>query len=193
MRICLRNSCNNKTKNDFYCSVLCQRKDVARKLGLSNKGRHHTNKTKKKIRKTLIFGLNSRVGKTYREIYGNKKSKEIRKKLVKSHTGITQTEESNRKRRIYKVNEIKKHGIWFTIGKHETQLLNEQEKIDNCKIQRQYVLNDLGYCVDGYCPETNTVYEVYEKRHLQHITEDLQRQKNIQNYLKCKFIIIRDY
>jgi hypothetical protein len=106
-----------------------------------------------------------------------------------------QTDESNRKRRIsvLKHIEINSGGKSFTLtGKHETQLLNEQEHKDNCKILRQYQIKDLGYIVDGYCKESNTVYEVYEKWHRKKIEHDLKRQKEIEQYLKCKFVAIND-
>jgi len=79
------------------------------------------------------------------------------------------------------------------LGKHETQLLNEQEKKDKCTILRQYYI--IGFKVDGYCKETNTVYEVYEKGHFskQKIKQDLKRQKEIENELNCKFVIIKDH
>lgn len=79
------------------------------------------------------------------------------------------------------------------IGKNEKELLDLQEKKDNCKIDRKFTI--LGYYPDGYCHETNTIYEVYEKFHYksQHtIDRDLIRQKEIQDHLKCKFIIIND-
>jgi thioredoxin-related protein len=48
--------------------------------------------------------------------------------------------------------------------------------------------------VDGYCKETNTIYEVYEKAHYrkEKYKKDFKRQKEIQNYLKCNFVIIND-
>ena len=120
-----------------------------------------------------------RKGKTFEEIYGlegAREQKEIRK--IKS--------------RKFRLNEIEKNGGQLSMGKHEKQLLDEQEKIDNCKIERQYKLYDLGYILDGYCLETNTVYEVYEKWHNNRIEYDLKRQQEIENLLKCKFIIMKD-
>lgn len=86
---------------------------------------------------------------------------------------------------------LKKHiesGHCWSVGKHETQLLNEQEIKDNCKIQRQFRIGK--YIADGYCPETNTVYEVYEKYHDKQVFEDLDRETAICNKLSCDFIII---
>jgi hypothetical protein len=78
------------------------------------------------------------------------------------------------------------------IGKQEKIILDEQEKINNCKIIRQHHIKELGYVVDGYCQETNTVFEIYEKYHRNQEEKDLKRQKEIENFLKCNFKIIWD-
>jgi len=78
------------------------------------------------------------------------------------------------------------------IGKREKELLDKQEQLDNCIIDRFFTV--IGYYPDGYCHETNTIYEVYEKHHKRESTKerDLIRQKEIQNHLKCDFKIIWD-
>ncbi len=157
-------------------------------------------------------------GKTYEEIYGEEKAKELREKRKIARLGKTFEEVfgeraesiiskirnknieycSNEEVREFKRTNARKHALKRhqcpAIGKNETQLLNEREIKDNCKIIRQYKLYKIGYAVDGYCLETNTVYEVYEKRHFKRsfIKKDLQRQKEIEDFLKCKFIIIED-
>ena len=114
----------------------------------------------------------------------------------KGSKGLYHTsDETKRKQRISAIGYLKekyKGKAICRIGKHETELLDQQEKIDNCKILRQYELENLGYKIDGYCPETNTVYEVYEKEHKYKKEKDLQRQQNIQNHLHCDFKIIWD-
>lgn len=78
-------------------------------------------------------------------------------------------------------------------GKNETQLLNFIEKIDGVCIKRCVPI--CGYYCDGYCEETNTVYEVYEKYHAAspaQITYDTNRQQEIMNTKKCNFVIIYD-
>jgi len=78
------------------------------------------------------------------------------------------------------------------IGKNEKSLLDKQEQIDNCIINRSFIIGP--YRPDGYCYETNTVYEVYEKFHKQnkHQQKDEQRQKYIKEQLNCNFIVIWD-
>lgn len=80
-------------------------------------------------------------------------------------------------------------GQCHSVGKHETQILNKQEIKDNCKILRQYQVGK--YIVDGYCLETNTVYEVYEPKHDKQVFEDLNRETEICNK-SCDFIILWD-
>jgi hypothetical protein len=106
--------------------------------------------------------------------------------------GSKQTKESNRKRRIGMISHIEKTKgkPYCNIGNSEKQLLDLQEQKDHCKIQRQFHIKELGYFVDGYCPETNTVYEVYEKYHDNQVFKDLDRETEICNHLSCDFIII---
>ena len=88
-----------------------------------------------------------------------------------------------------------KYGDTYTpnIGFNEKQLLDEQEKIDNCVIDRHFKVGP--YYPDGYCHETNTIYEVYEKHHFtvnKTIEKDIKRQNYIESKLNCKFSIIKD-
>jgi len=77
-------------------------------------------------------------------------------------------------------------------GINEDKILNFFETTLNIKIDRDYHV--LGYHPDGYCHETNTIYEVYEKHHLyEHkMIYDIRRQKEITDHLKCNFVIIYD-
>lgn len=77
------------------------------------------------------------------------------------------------------------------IGKNETKLLNEIEYQDDISIIRQYPV--CGFFVDGYCKETNTVYEIDEKHHERQKEKDLERQRTITEFLGCEFIRIKDY
>ncbi len=80
-----------------------------------------------------------------------------------------------------------------SIGKNEKQILDLEEKKIGNHIYRQYYIYQLGRKVDGYDPFLNIVYEVYEKQHKSHVEYDLKRQKDIEECLGCKFVIINDY
>lgn len=98
---------------------------------------------------------------------------------------------TRRKMRISALSRCLEEGF-LALGINETSLLDKQEIIDSVVISRQYPLTELGYVVDGYCPETNTVYEVYEKHHDKQVQQDLQRETEICNHLSCDFQIIYD-
>ena len=113
-----------------------------------------------------------------------------RRRWIKNST----SEKALTKRRASMRAYIREHGansLCCTTGRNEKRLLDLQEQIDQCKIVRQVPI--LSYVVDGYCPETNTVYEVYEKHHDKQITKDSERQKEIVQHLNCDFRIIRDF
>jgi len=59
-------------------------------------------------------------------------------------------------------------------------------------IVRQYPIKALGYVVDGYCPENNTVYEVYERAHTRRVELDQRREAEIRAHLDCNFVVIWD-
>ncbi|MCK9445437.1 hypothetical protein M0Q50_00920 [bacterium] len=54
----------------------------------------------------------------------------------------------------------------------------------------EYYIKELGYWVDGYDKENNIVYEFDEKYHKYKKEKDIIRQKEIEIFLKCKFIRI---
>jgi hypothetical protein len=82
--------------------------------------------------------------------------------------------------------------IYPNIGANEKLILDKQEMLDNCTIDRNFRI--LNFCPDGYCHETNTIYEVYEKKHKQkkYKREDRNRKAKIQRKLKCKFVVLWD-
>ena len=61
----------------------------------------------------------------------------------------------------------------------------------------EYYIKDIGYWVDGYDKENNIVYEYDEKHHYDvggHLkNKDIIRQQEIEKYLKCKFIRIKNF
>ena len=55
-----------------------------------------------------------------------------------------------------------------------------------------FILKELGYWVDGYDIEKNTVIEFNEKHHKYREDKDNERRENIINFLKCDFITINE-
>jgi very-short-patch-repair endonuclease len=119
-------------------------------------------------------------------------SEQAKRNMAEAQRGKTHSEETRQKLRIAQQNYLLRLGGGLIRGLHETQILDAQEEIDNCKIDRDFRL--LGYAPDGYCHETNTIYEVYERYHNRSVQRkhDLRRQQAIQTKLNCSFVILRD-
>lgn len=170
------------------------------------KGSKHTKETRQKMSM-------SRIGKVFTEetkekLHLNHKgclgkhwtlSKETRDKMRKRQLGKSSPNKGKRfskthrkNMRISALKYIENQVGHIRCGTNEKQLLDEQEKKDNVKIARQVGVPGLGYVVDGYCPETNTVYEVYERYHNRQVQKDLERETEICNRLSCNFVIIWD-
>jgi very-short-patch-repair endonuclease len=185
-----------------YCSKNCQPGGIGKRTIKTKNKISNESKKQHKINPNFGMGGKKHTKESIEKIRKNKTgrilSNQQKEKMSIANTGKKHTPEAKRKMRISVIKYIKENHdgkIRCRIGKNETQLLNEQEMKDNCKINRHYEIKYLGYIVDGYCKETNTVYEVYEKGHYKNekkINKDLERQKEIENYFKCNFIIIKD-
>ena len=177
--------------------------ETKKKISEGHRGMHHTDETKRKIRKNNL---------------GKKRSNETKEKISEGHKGLNtwikgkkhsektkqkmrkpKSEEHKRNMRKPKSEEhIKKlrekrmkyikevYGSKF--GKHETQILDELEKLFNYKIIRQYSI--CGYSLDGYVPELNLAIEIDEQP--KNKERDIKRQKEIENKLNCKFLRVKD-
>jgi len=56
----------------------------------------------------------------------------------------------------------------------------------------EFYIKKLGYWVDGYDKNKNVVIEYLEKEHKYKIDKDFRRKSEIINFLKCKFIEIKE-
>ena len=171
----------------------------------------HTNKTKEKMKinhwtkngnwtKNQIKEKigNHKKGKTYEEIYGEEEAIRLKNEkktyMIGRRMGNKNPSKHSTVRKKMRESAIKyiekQHGkIMPRKGTNETKILNEIEEKNNVKIMRQYEI--LGYFIDGYCKETNTVYEIDEKPKTKE--RDIRREKEIIHKLNCKFIRIKDY
>jgi hypothetical protein len=75
-------------------------------------------------------------------------------------------------------------------GKNEEDILNFVENKYDIKISRGVPF--IGYYVDGYCENTNTIYEVYEKYHKYQEDYDDRRRIELMDHLNCDFVVIYD-
>lgn len=69
-------------------------------------------------------------------------------------------------------------------------------KIQHAENGGEFHIEELGYWVDGYDKENNTVYEWDDKRHYingELSEKDKNRQRRIEELLRCKFIRIKEF
>jgi hypothetical protein len=116
--------------------------------------------------------------------------------------GKHHSEESIRKMRIGLIkylNEKFGGGICPRYNESACKLIDEYGQKNGYTFQHamnggEYFISELGYWVDGYDKEKNTVIEYYEKAHnkIKKIKKDEKRKNNIIKYLHCKFIILHE-
>jgi len=133
-------------------------------------------------------------------MFGRKHSSIARKKMILHHKGmigLKHTKETRKQQRLARLKNIaiyKNCGQQTTpsIGTHEIKILNYIETINNVKLKRQHKID--GYFLDGYCIETNTVYEVDEADHHSEKNKlrDKEREEYIKDKLNCKFIRLNE-
>lgn len=90
--------------------------------------------------------------------------------------------------------------VWPNYNKNGCEYFNSLMLEMNVNIQHaenggEYHIKELGYFVDGYDRENNIVYEWDECHHYiggKLREKDLIRQKEIENFLHCKFIRIKE-
>lgn len=171
-----------------------KREEVKRKISIKQKIIQNTEEAKEKRRGNKNpmynihkFGIDS-------PMYGKNQSNYQKRRMKEVHTGKKVSEITKQKMREATINYIKNKsgGISPCIGHNEKQILDNLEKLFNYRIIRQYKI--IGYFLDGYCKELNLAIEIDEKEHkIPNIQKrDLIRQQEIETFLGCKFLRIKD-
>jgi len=138
--------------------------------------------------------IRNKFKKTMNERYGvdaTMQSEELKQKFINTSLKKYGTQWPSQNIKIKE--KIFKNRQWdVQIGNNEKELLDKQEKINNCNIERSVKFPP--FTLDGYCKETNTVYEVYEKYHSypKQKSKDKQRQQYIEEKLNCDYVVIWD-
>lgn len=145
----------------------------------------------------------------YSAIYAeqkNRKCKSCASKGKENHFhGVIykRTPEMNMSSRLRAIERIKKLKGQKSPNYNPTSIQNLELKAKELKIKDlqhaenggEYFIEKLGYWVDGYSKEKNIVLEYDEKHHFdkngEYIKKDLIRQKQIEDFLNCKFIRIK--
>jgi len=133
-------------------------------------------------------------GKNLRKKLGPR-SIETKWKMSEALHGQKRSEETKRKMRESTLARIERQccnglPVWPSVGKNETQILDNLEKKLGHKIIRQHRV--IGYFIDGYCKELNLAIEVDEWHHQKQTEKDATRENNIRNELNCEFLRIND-
>jgi len=126
-----------------------------------------------------------RIGKTYIELFGEEKAIEIKQKQ-RLHRIKEINDKSGQCIPNYNPNGCK----YFNVLMEQTGI-----HIQHAENGGEFHIKELGYWVDGYDKENNVVYEFDEIRHF--INDklkdvDIKRQKEIEKFLGCKIIRIRE-
>lgn len=85
------------------------------------------------------------------------------------------------------------HQVWNhngNKGKNEDRILDIIEKNENIILLRQFCIGKKR--LDGYNPITNTVYEIDEWHHKYQRVQDIIRENEIKEKLKCNFVRINE-
>ena len=191
-----------------------------KKISETKKGKNltedHKNKIKESIINSELHKLSTKNPDRNKKISNKHKGKavsiETRIKMSENHADISGDKNPSKRPEVQKKLRLK------TIEKIESNLELYGKKIipffnnkgceyfnqlmleNNTFIQHalnggEYHVKELGYWVDGYDRENNIVYEWDEKHHYDVygnlLERDLNRQKEIEDYLKCRVIRIK--
>jgi hypothetical protein len=154
-------------------------------LSIANTGKTLSDTTRKKLSDALT---------------GRKLSEETKKKIAEGNRGKLYSVESIRKMRLSTLKLLEN-----TVGQISPRYnpiacnaIDEYGKLHGYKFQHaenggEFYIKELGYWVDGYDKEKNTVIEYYEPYHDKPLNKirDEKRQEEIINFLNCNFIILK--
>ena len=117
--------------------------------------------------------------------------------FMKHKTSRHHTDETKRKIRVSSINYRSKLKItsYPNFNPKACEIIDEYGKNNGYNFQHamnggEYLIDHLGYFVDGYDVNKNVVIEVDEKYHnnKKQKEKDIIRQNEIQNFLRCEFI-----
>lgn len=138
--------------------------------------RPHTETTKKKIRNSLLNHVGANKGKHF--------SKETKRKMRQSA--------------IERIKNNQNGQISPNYNPLACKLIDTYGKVNGYTFQHaenggEFHIKELGYFVDGYDINKNTVIEYYEKKHRRTIKQDKKRKQEIITHLGCKFIELKEW
>jgi len=201
-------SCSKKGKNNPRYKKLPWNKGLTKKESEKLRGGGWNKGLTKEIDIRVGHSLETRK-KISNSNKGKKHSKEWVENFSKATSGVNhylygkeRTEEYKKKMRLLTLERIKQNKLngnqlYPNYNPKGCQYFNNLMEQTNTYIQHaqndgEFYIKELGYWVDGYDKENNIIYEYDEKYHNRQKDKDLRRQREIEKFLKCKFIRIRD-
>ena len=164
-------------------------------------GKTHTSEVKLKLSKLHTGKCLSQEHKDKLRIIGLSKPNRLPSFKGKSHS--EKTKRKMRKIAIDRISDTLRDGEKILPNYNKTAcdyfnnlMLETKTNIQHACNGGEFYIEELGYWVDGYDKENNIVYEWDERRHFNRDgtlkEKDINRQREITEYLKCKFIRIKD-
>lgn len=182
---------------------------------MCGKKRTFTDEWKKNISESLMGDKNPakrpEVRKKISEsLKGKKRSEEMRKRISETLKGIKRSEKTKQKMRKPKSKEARKNMRLSAIKRIERENGQMSPNYNPRAIPvikkeaKKYNITDLqhaenggefqfrGFYADGFSKEKNIWFEYYEKAHEKQKERDERRKKEIEKYLGCTFIVIKE-
>lgn len=144
----------------------------------------------------FILGHNTR-GKMSAAKKGKKHSEEHKRKIGEFHKGKVTSEKTKQKQRLAAIVRIEQTSgqVQPNYNPKACKIIEEYGQQYRYNFQHaenggEFYIKELGYWVDGYDAKQNVVVEVYESAHHRTVSRDNQRQQEIEEHLKCEFIVL---
>ena len=195
----------NKGKKDVYSKETLEKMSIAKKgVPAPWASKPMSDETKKKLSKAKMGYPSYWKGKS-RPHETKRKISETKKGCKGTFKGKKHSDETKKVLRLHKINQLKhaqknNYQISPSYNPNACILIDEYGKQHGYNFQHaenggEYYIKELGYWVDGYDSQRNTVIEIDESHHFDsdgNLSErDVRRQKEIVDHLHCNFIRLR--
>jgi len=190
-----RKFCSRKCFERKRKSTICKGCGVEFYIPGEPNMKYHNKECYNKNKGTFKKGHNINQNKIHSEETKQKMSNAHKGKIISEETKIKMSQTAIKKSHIHS---IQKYGKWSpNYNSKACQIIEEFGKENGYNFQHalnggEFHIKELGYWVDGYDKEKNTVIEYQEKYHLnpKRIEKDKRRKEEIIKILKCKFIYV---
>ena len=199
-----------KTANSSVASLEKRKQTCTEKYGCDNVSksckiinRIQRNTNRRLHRKNTSIGLRRRTKLEWIESARKRAITFLQKYGV---SNVSQLPEPRRKMRLWAIQKVQNQlidggQVYPAYNPSACRLIDEYGQKYGYHFQHalnggEYFISHLGYWVDGYDKQKNVVLEVDESHHFDKDgslrERDIRRQKEIESYLKCKFIRIKN-